>query len=298
MTLTTNRPTSVGGAPAVSPTPLRRRTFDRVWFDHPLMTREQARALMERVRAGDLDARVAMVCGNLRLVASLARRFRGAKPFEDLLFHGIVGLLRAVDRYEPDRGAVFSTYATHWIRKAINCALIEACAALIYLPHHQVNRVRQARRAIAELTPLLGHPPTAEELADHLELSIDSVEVTLAAMKTRDASVASIGPVQIGEARAAYDVADPRPGPAETVASADETEYRRERVARAIGTFSDRDQAILRLRYGFEDGRAHTPKEVATRLGLSAERVRQLERATWDRLAGALADLDPAASPG
>jgi RNA polymerase sigma factor (sigma-70 family) len=223
----------------------------------------------------ELRARLAQA--NLRLVVSTAKRYRHPNlSLLDLIQEGNLGLLKAIDKFQWRRGFKFSTYAMWWIRQAISVAIANT-GRTIRLPKHLiqvVNRVAAARRALAEA---LGREPTVGELADRTQIPVDKVRLALRS----DAPVASLD-APVGEETMFGDlVAD---GAAWSPDLRLLKQDVRNSARRALQSLSERERLVLELRFGIETARPHTLREIGDRLGVSRERVRQIERQALERL--------------
>jgi RNA polymerase primary sigma factor len=235
------------------------------------------------VAAGDREARDLLVRANLRLVVSLARLFaRRGVPLEDLVAEGNLGLIRAAERFDPERGTRFSTYASFWVRQAIRQHLATA-ARPVHLPAYLGGLLGRWGRAAGRLRDLLGRPPSAEEVADALGLSAGEIERSRAALRAC-AECAQNNPWDEGRP-AVEALADPRAVPPEaTLAAAEEAEG----VRAVLDKMGPRRAAVLRLRYGLGGGVPRTLQEIGESLGITREAVRQLERRALAELADAL----------
>jgi RNA polymerase primary sigma factor len=246
---------------------------------HPLLTREAEVELAKQIERGDLAAKERMVNSNLRLVISIARKYQGLDmPLLDLIQEGILGLIRATEKFDYRKGFKFSTYATFWIRESIQRAIANR-ARTIRIPVHIGQRERKIGRAQRDLIAKLGREPTDEELAAASELNVREIR------EARDAArvVTSLDrPVGEGEDTTfgALLASDER-GPEEEVDIA----LRQEALRSALEQLPEPEREVVKLRYGI-DGDDPTPLiEAGRRLGISPDRVRQLERRALAELA-------------
>jgi RNA polymerase primary sigma factor len=256
----------------------------------PLLTAEQEWALARRIRGEDAPvpapgerrptpraARNRLVEQNLRLVVSIARPYaKHGMPLEDLIQLGALGLYRAADKFDPGRGLRFSTYATWWIRQAITHALAEE-SRLVHVPSYISSRAAAVFRAEENLQGELGRPATAAEVADALGLSRREVEEAVAVVREPASFERPLGDT---ERRLADVVPDGGPDPELQAQHACLSDA----VASALECLAPRDRLIVALRFGIGHRRRHTLAEVAAHLGVTRERVRQLEEAALDRM--------------
>ncbi|WP_187399759.1 RNA polymerase sigma factor RpoD/SigA [Micromonospora sp. AP08] len=232
------------------------------------------RLVVEGERAKDLFIRA-----NLRLVVSIARRYvRSGMPMLDLIQEGNTGLVRAVEKFDYERGYKFSTYATWWIRQAISRAIAQQ-ERTVRLPVHLVEDVNRMRNVVRQLTRELGSDPEPEQVAAALGVTVERVnELRRWSQDTvsLDTPVGDDGDTNLGDLVADSDA----PSPEEIVL----TGLERQRIEGLLNHLDDRSAGIMRARYGLEDGREHSLTEVASRFSLSRERIRQLEIQALGRL--------------
>ena len=246
---------------------------------HPLLTADEERELAQRVEQGDAAARERMINSNLRLVVSIARRYQGGSlSLLDLIQEGTLGLIRAVEKFDWRRGFRFSTYATLWIQQAIQRGLANT-ERTIRLPVHVVEHQQRVSRAERELLARLGREPTPAELAEASRLSEDRVTVVRELPRTitsLDRPVGEEGDATLGDLMAA-DTPEP---------TADlEMSLRAEALELALDDLPERESLVLRRRFGLGDDEPRTLAQVGDELGVTRERVRQIERDALRRLA-------------
>ena len=240
-----------------------------------LLTRREEIALSRRVRQGDERARTKLIEWNLKLVVSVAKRYREmGVPFEDLIQEGNIGPMKAVEKFDPDRGFRFSTYATWWIRQAVGRAVSEK-GRTIRLPVHMGERLRKVGRAAGDLSAELGRAPADEELAERLNWTADEVRQVKAiipdATSLDEPASNGDGASSLGDLLAGEEASD---APDAVVVREMEATGLRE----AIERLPEKARYVLLRRYGLDDREPPTLAELAAELELSRERVRQLQR--------------------
>jgi RNA polymerase primary sigma factor len=245
-----------------------------------LLTAAQEVDLAKRIERGDSQAKALMINANLRLVISIARRYQGNQlTLLDLIQEGILGLIRATEKFDWRRGYKFSTYATWWIRQAVERGIANG-ARTIRLPVYVVERERKIARAERRLITLLGRQPTEEEIARAADMPIAQVRETQAAARTvtsLDKPFGTQEETSLGDVLESVEIQ-----PAEEV----ELSLREEVVRRALAALPDEQRIVLELRYGLTDeGEPSTIEQVVERLGMSRNKVRRLEGDALGRLA-------------
>jgi RNA polymerase primary sigma factor len=237
-----------------------------------LLTADEEVELAKGVEAGDLASKGHLVDANLRLVVSIAKKYIGrGMLFLDLIQEGNLGLIRAVEKFDYQKGFKFSTYATWWIRQAITRAIADQ-ARTIRIPVHMVETINKLIRISRQLVQRLGREPTAEEIAAEMEISSDRVEEI---QRIAQEPVSLETPIGEEEDNQLGDFLEDKemPNPEEVAASL----ILREQLEEMLADLGEREREVLRLRFGLEDGHAHTLEDVGKRFGVTRERIRQIE---------------------
>ena len=248
-------------------------TYLREIDSTPLLTAAEERALAYRIEEGDSEARDHMVRANLRLVVNIARSYPNkGLALQDLIEEGNLGLLRAVEGFDPSMNTRFSTYASYWIKQSIKRALINT-GKTIRIPAYMAQLLTEWRRATVELQEDLGRPPTQEEVAAHMNLPRRKLNLIKKAIRIYNAAPQADA-AEEGQTIDAT-VMDVRVKTPE--ASLIETDDVRQ-VLTLLDQMGEREATVLRLRFGLDGGEPKTLKEIGERLGLTRERVRQIER--------------------
>jgi len=251
----------------------------------PLLTAEEEREFAHQLRAGDdkqaWQARDRMVRSNLRLVVNIAKNYSGrGVPFSDLIEEGNLGLLRAVEGFDPEQGSRFSTYASWWIKQAIKRALIGAGQPM-HIPAYMAEEIYRWRQKAAELEREKGRPPTADEIIKELSLPPKRAKIVQEAMQTLISAPAATG--QDSELDLSDLLVDERRSASEQKLF-DESEQ--QVVQELLSQLDEREAKIIKLRYGLDGSKPMTLKDVGKVVGLTRERVRQLERLALQTLEG------------
>ena len=275
----------------MSTTTTRRRSSARSRVQNPLETylkeinetallsADEEKMLSRQISTGDAAARDRMVRANLRLVVNIARAYTGkGLPLQDLIEEGNLGLLRAVEGFDPEMGTRFSTYGSYWIKQSIKRALVNS-AKTIRIPAYMVELLSKWRRATAKLSDQLGRTPTPEEVALELEIPKKKLKIVKKAIQlynTNPQTDQPDGTWTLGEVLPD----DKNKGPDDELMENDNLKH----VFKMLDKMDPREATILRMRFGLDDSEPKTLKEIGEALGLTRERIRQIEGDALNRL--------------
>ncbi|MFA5087418.1 MAG: RNA polymerase sigma factor RpoD/SigA [Candidatus Omnitrophota bacterium] len=245
----------------------------------PLLSAEDEINLARKIRKGDSKARETMIRSNLRLVISIAKRYVNlGVSLSDLIEEGNIGLMKSVMKFDPDKGFRFSTYAAWWIKQSISRAIVDQ-GKLIRVPVYMNEEIFKYKKAIEGLTHKLKRKPSAGDIAKKLKVSAEKVrewENAIAKMSSLDAPIGEEGDGQVKDMIEDENLV----GPDEQV----EIFMNKERTTELLEMLDEREKKVINMRFGLLDGNAHTLAEIADELGVSRERIRQIEEATLKKI--------------
>ena len=251
------------------------RMYLREIGDIPLLSQEEELELAKKAVKGDKKAKDKLAESNMRLVVSIAKKYSGrGLDFLDLIQEGNTGLLRAVEKFDPEKGFKFSTYATWWIRQAITRAIADQ-ARTIRIPVHMVETINKVMRMKRRLTQELNREPSDAEVAEAMGMDAEKIEYVMRIRQDIASLDASVGRDGDDDESVLGDFIEDseRDSPEEATAN----QILKEQIAEILTTLSEREQKIIRLRFGIGGGRSHTLEEVGNEFSVTRERIRQIE---------------------
>ena len=251
------------------------RMYLREIGDIPLLSQEEELELAQKAVQGDKKAKDKLAESNMRLVVSIAKKYSGrGLDFLDLIQEGNTGLLRAVEKFDPEKGFKFSTYATWWIRQAITRAIADQ-ARTIRIPVHMVETINKVMRTKRRLTQELNREPSDAEVAEAMGMDAEKIEYVMRIRQDIASLDASVGRDGDDDESVLGDFIEDseRDSPEEATAN----QILKEQIAEILTTLSEREQKIIRLRFGIGGGRPHTLEEVGNEFSVTRERIRQIE---------------------
>ena len=251
------------------------RMYLREIGDIPLLSQEEELELAQKAVKGDKKAKDKLAESNMRLVVSIAKKYSGrGLDFLDLIQEGNTGLLRAVEKFDPEKGFKFSTYATWWIRQAITRAIADQ-ARTIRIPVHMVETINKVMRTKRRLTQELNREPSDAEVAEAMGMDAEKIEYVMRIRQDIASLDASVGRDGDDDESVLGDFIEDseRDSPEEATAN----QILKEQIAEILTTLSEREQKIIRLRFGIGGGRTHTLEEVGNEFSVTRERIRQIE---------------------
>ncbi len=245
----------------------------------PLLSKEEEIDLSRKVQKGDKQARDKMIRSNLRLVISIAKRYVNlGVPFSDLIEEGNIGLMKSVEKFDPERGFRFSTYSAWWIKQGISRTIIDQ-GKMIRVPVYMNEEILKYKKMVESLTHKLKRKPDMSEVAKKMKIPVEKVrewENSIAKMSSLDAPIGEDGDGQVKDIIEDQNIV----APDELL----ETFFNKERAMGVLKMLNERERKILDMRFGLTDGGEHTLAEISNVLGISRERVRQIESATIKKI--------------